>query len=73
MTKCAIKNCYNHLSENKFVGPVCLSCYVTPPKRPWVGLTKKEQLEIFRQLIINPVSEYKIFKAYEKALKEKNT
>ena len=51
----------------------CFPVYTAPPQRPWVGLTKKEQLEIFRQLIINPVSEYKIFKAYEKALKEKNT
>jgi hypothetical protein len=51
----------------------CFPVYQQSPQRPWVGLTKKEQLEIFRQLIINPVSEYKIFKAYEKALKEKNT
>ena len=43
------------------------------PKRTWVGLTEEEQLNVFAELIAKPRSEYEVYKAYELALKEKNT
>lgn len=42
-------------------------------KRKWVGLTEKEQLNVFSELIAKPRSEYEVYKAYELALKEKNS
>ena len=47
--------------------------YTTPPQRTWVGLTEEEQLNVFAELIAKPRSEYEVYKAYELALKEKNT
>ena len=41
--------------------------------RPWVGLTEKEQIDIFAESIAKKRSEYDHYKAYELALKEKNT
>ena len=43
------------------------------PQRTWVGLTEEEQLNVFAELIAKPRSEYEVYKAYELALKEKNT
>ena len=42
------------------------------PQRTWVGLTEKEQLNIFSDLVAKPRSEYEVYKAYEAALKDKN-
>ena len=42
-------------------------------KKEWVGLTEEEQLNVFAELIAKPRSEYEVYKAYELALKEKNT
>ena len=42
-------------------------------QRTWIGLTQKEQLNVFLQLIVKLRSEYEIYKAYEMALKDKNT
>jgi hypothetical protein len=47
--------------------------YVEPSKRPWVGLTNQEQLDIFAQSVAKKRSEYEHYKAIEQALKEKNT
>ena len=44
-----------------------------PPQRTWVGLTEEEQLNVFAELIAKPKSEYEVYKAYELALKDKNT
>ena len=41
-------------------------------QKEWVGLTKDEQLDIFLESIVKNRSEYQIYKAIEKALKEKN-
>jgi hypothetical protein len=46
---------------------------VITPQRTWVGLTEEEQLNVFAELIAKPRSEYEVYKAYELALKEKNT
>ena len=43
------------------------------PQRTWVGLTEEEQLNVFAELIAKPTSEYEVYKAYELALKDKNT
>ena len=45
----------------------------TPPQRTWVGLTEEEQLNVFAELIAKPRCEYEVYKAYELALKEKNS
>ena len=42
-------------------------------KKEWVGLTEEEQLNVFAELIAKPRSEYEVYKAYELALKDKNT
>jgi len=42
---------------------------ITPPKREWVGLTKKEFFEIY----ISPVTIIKQMSMIEAKLKEKNT
>ena len=42
-------------------------------KKPWVGLTEKEQLEIFAWRIAKPRSEYEYYKKIEKLLRGKNT
>ena len=42
-------------------------------QRTWVGLTEEEQLNVFAELIAKPRSEYEVYKAYELALKDKNT
>jgi hypothetical protein len=44
-----------------------------PPQRTWIGLTEEEQLNVFAELIAKPRCEYEVYKAYELALKEKNT
>ena len=41
-------------------------------QKKWVGLTKDEQLDIFLESIVKNRSEYQLYKAIEKALKEKN-
>jgi len=42
-------------------------------KKPWVGLTEEEQLNIFSESIAKHRSEYQLYKAIEQALKNKNT
>ena len=42
-------------------------------QRTWVGLTEEEQLNVFAELIAKSRSEYEVYKAYELALKDKNT
>ena len=41
-------------------------------QKKWIGLTKDEQLDIFLESIVKNRSEYQLYKAIEKALKEKN-
>ena len=51
----------------------CCENYDDCTLRTWVGLTEEEQLNVFAELIAKPRSEYEVYKAYELALKHKNT
>ena len=50
----------------------CSSNNYPPPQRTWVGLTNREQLDIFAQSVAKKRSDYEHYKAIEQALKEKN-
>ena len=41
-------------------------------KKPWVGLTEEEQLDIFSESIAKQRSEFENYKAIENALRNKN-